>query len=272
MRRNFAQVMREGKIDLENEYSKLYSLFYGKNSKDGKSVEDVISLNFLDFHFRGTCLSLDEFNQTHSICFVEQPQNFNIDYLVNFCEYIYNFITPLRDGCFFRNFNKYAYIQHILTVIGVIGYMPSNEDGFTIFVPKDSVATSVSESALIPIDVSYKVIAYNHYSMKGDLESKRQTLLIFADLLEPKRADLQATDSTFASDLFYAFNNFNIRHNNIDPTGTKYKKPVGALTKEQLEQWYDEVYQMCLLAFMKLEHIERKKNLDDLKDRIENKK
>lgn len=76
----------------------------------------------------------------------------------------------------------------------------------------------------------------------------------------------------FASDLFYTFNNFNIRHNNVDPAGPKYKKPVGDLTKEQLESWYDEVYQMCLLAFMRLEHVPRKQEFDMLKDKIENKK
>ena len=104
------------------------------------------------------------------------------------------------------------------------------------------------------------------------LESKRQTLLMFADLLEPKRDELETVDKKFASDLFYTFNNFNIRHNNVDPAGPKCKKPVGDLTKEQLESWYDEVYQMCLLAFMRLEHVPRKQEFDMLKDKIENKK
>ena len=95
---------------------------------------------------------------------------------------------------------------------------------------------------------------------------------MFADLLEPKRDELETVDKKFASDLFYTFNNFNIRHNNVDPAGPKYKKPVGDLTKEQLESWYDEVYQMCLLAFMRLEHVPRKQEFDMLKDKIENKK
>ena len=152
------------------------------------------------------------------------------------------------------------------------GYIQCSEDGFTIFVPKDNAAIAVSESELIPEALSYKIIAYNHHSMKGNLESKRQTLLMFADLLEPKRDELETVDKKFASDLFYTFNNFNIRHNNVDPAGPKYKKPVGDLTKEQLESWYDEVYQMCLLAFMRLEHVPRKQEFDMLKDKIENKK
>ena len=41
------------------------------------------------------------------------------------------------------------------------------QDGFTIFVPKDNAAIAVSESELIPEALSYKIIAYNHHSMKG---------------------------------------------------------------------------------------------------------
>lgn len=272
MRRNFAQILREGKIDIKNEYSKLYTLFYTKDPRDEKSVADIIAQSFLDFNFRGTCLTLEEFNKVHDFHFEQAPEDFDIDYLINFCEYIFNFISHLQDAGFFRSFDKHTFIAHILTVIEAFGYASAYEDNFTIFVPKDNSAIAVSESELIPTNISYKVIAYNHHSMKGDLDSKRQTLLAFADLLEPQRQKLESIDRQFASDLFYAFNNFNIRHNNTDPTSPKYKKPVGELTSEQLEAWYDEVYQMCLLAFMRLEHVPRKQNFDALKDKIENKK
>ena len=79
----------------------------------------------------------------------------------------------------------------------------------------------------MPAPLSYKVIAYNHHSKKGDLENKRQILLALADVLEPQRKILESIDRQFASDLFYVYNNFNIRHNNVDPTGPKYKKPIG---------------------------------------------
>lgn len=102
-----------------------------------------------------------------------------------------------------------------------------------------------------------------------NLAEKKTTLLDLANLLEPQRTILERIDKTFSSDLFYTFNNFHIRHNNIDQLGTKYKKPVGDLSDEQLEYWYDEVYQMCLLAFMRLEHIDRKKKFDSLKSQIE---
>lgn len=128
---------------------------------------------------------------------------------------------------------------------------------------------AVAEGEFIPESLSYRLISYNHYSMKGNLAEKKTTLLDLANLLEPQRTNLERIDKTFSSDLFYTFNNFHIRHNNMDQLGTKYKKPVGDLSDEQLEYWYDEVYQMCLLAFMRLEHIDRKKKFDSLKSQIE---
>ena len=272
MRRNFAQVLKEGKVDLKREYSKLFNLFYGKDHRDGKSLADLVSMNFEECYFRGTCLDLDEFNQVHGFHFEEQPRNFSTDYLVSFCEYIYNFILHFEDRYFFSMLNKSFYLQQIDKVIEAIGYSHCPEDGFTIFVPKDNAAIAVSESKQIPATFSYKIIAYNHHTMRGNLESKRQTLLTFADLLESKRSELEAVDKKYASDLFYSFNSFNIRHNNTDPASPKYKKPVGDLSTEQLESWYDEVYQMCLLAFLRLEHVPRKQEFDMLKDKIENKK
>lgn len=271
MRRNFAQVLKSGKVDIKREYSKLYNLFYGEDIRDGESLADLISKNFECFYFRGTCLDLEEFDEVNGFNFEKEPKDFDLDYLVSFCEYIYNFVMYFEDRFFFESINKFFYIEQIQKVIDAIGYMQANDDGFTIFVPKDNGAISVSESNLIPENVSYKIISYNHHSMSGDIEGKKQTLITLADLLEPKRKDLDSVDKQLSSDLFYAFNNFNIRHNNIDPSGKKYKKAVAELPKEDLEKWYDNTYQMCLLAFMQLENIERKIEFNALKEKIETK-
>ena len=48
-RRNFIQVLREGRIDIKNEYSKLYSMFYERDTRDNKSLAEIISFNLLIF-------------------------------------------------------------------------------------------------------------------------------------------------------------------------------------------------------------------------------
>lgn len=271
MRRNFAQVLKTGKVDLKKEYSKLYVLFYGKDDRDGKSLADLISMNFESIYFRGTCLDLDEFDEKYGFQFVAQPQDFDIDYLVSFCEYIYNFVLCFEDRYFFTQINKHFYLQHINKVIEAIGYMESREDEFTIFVPKDNAAIAVSESEHIPENVSYKVIAYNHHSMKGNLEAKKAVLQQLASILEAKRKNLSRADKTLETNLFYSFNNLNIRHNNVDPElKGKYKAYVAQMSTDELEKWYDETYQMCLLAFLQIENLDRKAEFDKLKAKIEN--
>lgn len=271
MRRNFAQVLKAGKVDLKKEYSKLYVLFYGKDDRDGESLADLISVNFGSIYFRGTCLDLDEFDEKYKFCFVEQPQDFDIDYLVSFCEYIYNFVLCFEDRYFFAQINKHFYLQHINKVIEAIGYMESREDEFTIFVPKDNAAIAVSESEHIPENVSYKVIAYSHHSMKGNLEAKKAVLQQLASILEAKRKNLSRADKTLETNLFYSFNNLNIRHNNVDPElKGKYKAYVAQMSTDELEKWYDETYQMCLLAFLQIENLDRKAEFDKLKAKIEN--
>lgn len=109
--------------------------------------------------------------------------------------------------------------------------------------------------------------------MRGNVEGKKEILLKYASLLEPKEKILNSINPSLKKDLFYLFNNLNIRHNNIDCSDKgNYKKYVSEMTPQQIEEWYDETYQMCLLAFLEIEQSERKKKFDKLKESIENTK
>ena len=154
-------------------------------------------------------------------------------------------------------------LEQIRLVIEAIGYTSASDDGKTIFVEKSPVAIAVSESDLIPAELSYKVLEYDHYALKGDIEKKKHIILQLAQILEAKSKELQKISSSLKDDLFFLFNNLNLRHNNV-----KYKRIVSELDKGQLEHWYDETYQMCLLAFMELEQAERKKAFDEFKKQI----
>lgn len=285
MRRNFAQILKEAKIDIKCEYQKLYSMLYDRSIQVSNtkriSAYDELSDYFLGFYFRGTCLSIEEFNDLHGFHFEKEPENFNIDSLISICEYIENMLMGYQSTKYTSTVGYMAipqqpainiqfYFMQIAQVIEKIGYMPLTQDGLTIYVEKSPAAISVSESDLIPKDLSYKVISYNHHTMKGNIQEKKNTILKLADLLEAKRSQLATIDRTFCSDIFYLFNNLNIRHNNIDPSAIgKFKQVVANMSQEELEHWYDETYQMCLLAFLRLEQSERKAEFDKLKSKIE---
>lgn len=262
-RRNFAQVLKEAKIDIKREYKRLYDWFYKPEEnifhdlsfdlENHPTLAEKINSVFLSFPFRDTCTSLDDFDESHGFFFEECPKRFNIDYLVNFCEYLYNLVI-------FSQIQEKNFIFHIEKVIDKIGYMKANEEKLYIFVPRSQPAIIVSE--ILPPNLSYKVIEYNHHSMKGDLERKKVTLKLLADKLELEKNELKSVDAQLHSDLFYLFNNINIRHNN-----PKNVNSVNILGKE-LEEWYDYTYELCLLAFMEIEHKEHKSKVSELKKKL----
>jgi hypothetical protein len=104
--------------------------------------------------------------------------------------------------------------------------------------------------------------------MMGKLDKKRDFLRAFAHELEPKQSSLEKINKDLKNDLFFLFNNMDIRHNNSDSNnGKKYKEFVDNMNNKELEDWYDYIYKMCLLAFLELEHLERKEQLEKLKEK-----
>lgn len=266
MRKNFAQILQEANIDIRKEYSRLYSMLYDASDSE-PSLYDEFCEHFGDFWFRGTATSLPDFDEQYGFNYVESPQDFSLDYLVSFCEYFYNLCIAYNAQRDFMCLSVEPFMQQINRVISNIGYTQSLKDGLTIFVEKSNEAIAVAE--ILPKELSYKVISYNHHSMKGNVAQKKDILLKLANLLEAERRKLSSINSTLEDNLFYAFNNLNIRHSNIDVNSPKYKKYVDEMPIDELEQWYDELYQMCLLAFLEIDNLERKKRFNELKNQIE---
>ena len=279
MRRNFAQILQSGKVDYKKEYKKLYDLLFGGEmdiNGEYHSTYTELSDSFTSFYFHGTYLTLQEFDEENGFNFPDPSKaNPKFDDLILLMEYFYNMLTGYMGAnhfAFDNRINTQFLMQHILKVSEAIGYTQASEDGFTVFVEKNAVVSAVAESELIPLELSYKLIAYDHHSMRGDLEGKKTIILRLAALLEAKKSILHQVNLNLENDLFYIFNNFNLRHNNCDSSAKgKYKPYIANMKKDDLEKWYDEAYQMCLLAFMEIEQAARKPKFDAIKTEIEEK-
>lgn len=107
MRRNFAQILKEAKIDIKSEYQKLYGMLYDRSIQVSNtkriSAYDELSDYFLGFYFRGTCLSIEEFNDVNGFHFEKEPEPFSIDNLILLCEYIENIFKETRPIFSYQN-------------------------------------------------------------------------------------------------------------------------------------------------------------------------
>lgn len=159
-----------------------------------------------------------------------------------------------------------AYLQQVLKVIDVLCYIQSTENSIVIFVPKSADVISAAE--IVKPSLSYKIIEYNHRTLQGNIDGKKAILLLLAEELEPRRRELKKINQSIENDLFTLFNNLNIRHNNCDTDSQYYKPVVADMPKNELEQWYDETYQLCLLSFLELDNIERSEKIQALRERL----
>lgn len=132
----------------------------------------------------------------------------------------------------------------------------------TIVIEDNPAVTAVAE--IVKPEMAIELIRYNHFLLKGNIKEKQRILKIIADALEARQAELNSIDHSFKSDLFNLINSINIRHSNTEPSSSYYHEFVAKMSDEELENWYDETYQMMLLAFLRLDNVERSQKVKEL--------
>ena len=267
VRRTFADLLNDYSFSVDMEYETLHRLMYSRGALvSGRCLNDEIVRNFIYMPFRGTAISADSFNRRFNLDFEERQASNDIDYFVRFCEYVYNSarglqLVGLGDG----QLNLFV-INHIQKVLDGIGYAPIKDGEVTVFVENEP---EVVEAALVATpDAGQQMMRYHHHSLKGDLEGKKSILLRLADEIEPRRSDLKRVSGELENQLFFAFNNLNIRHNNTEPGSKNYHSSVARMDARRLEEWYDRTHAMCAEAILALARFEVKAELQDLKDNL----
>lgn len=222
---------------------------------------------------RGTCICTDDLLDVLDIREIPDEDGLREDnqFIFRFCEYAANIVFLLKHKILSHDTlgdNAEAILKNIQLFLGwynyEIKYYEKKEKA--LVVPKDAVSTAVAE--ILDSNLAYSVIEYNHYLLKGDVEKKKAILLALGNEIEPRRSEIESLNKQLASDIFFMLNNLDIRHNNRQKGDKHYKEKIAKMRLSTLEKWYDELYQIMLLAILLLDNTERTNKINELKTKI----
>lgn len=266
-------------FDLPRELNRLYRLFEKERivyyRPDTHSVREYVYLyGFSTWRNRGRCVDANDFLSLLGYDQLWISASDNTYDLFTLIEIIYNFwyITDRRQHIaqgYSDGATKFKLLKKIMDdCLAHYNYkaLYSRSLEQLIVIEDKPEATAVAE--IVDQNIGHKVLRYNHYMLKGDLQTKKDILLAIGADLEPKRKQLKEIDKDLEDGIFYILNNLNLRHNNESGGDKNYRQAVADMDDDTLENWYDELYQMMLLAYLQLDQIERTSKVKALKQLV----
>jgi hypothetical protein len=291
LKNNIFEILRES-LDFHSEVNRINILFNENtfcetlaNKATNDTYEHRISADelfekylFSNWKQRNRCVKLEEVRDILRFEQIVRNTNPELKEVLSFLEYVLNIWTLSRN---------YANANDKIELCGRYTMLEENMNSFlddlnhefhffeaeekVLICEKNSQVTAVAD--IVDTETAMKVVRYNHFLLKGDMDTKKNIIFHLSGKLEPKRKRLTALDKEFSSNLFSLFNNLNLRHNNKDKEDEKkYNKVVAKMRKSTLEKWYDEAYQMALLAFLLLDNVKRSTKVVKLNERIKSTK
>ena len=209
---------------------------------------------FVRWKQRGSCLNCAEMRKKLGV-----PKNALLEDKVITLEYFINIINLIQKNIDFgvtsglyRDNNFTLLIQNIEIFLDKLNYEKHifEDEEKVILVPKNPAATAVAE--ISSEDTALAILMYHHASLKGNLTRKKELLRQIAQEYEPLLKKGIDGFSDYFSKARDFLNNLDIRHNNGDSSIVKNLSP------EELENWYDELYQLLLFCVLIRDNKDRK--------------
>ena len=284
MRKNIFDIVSES-IDMPGEVQRIIEMAKNEKTLVTDSYPYYTLFDFVDEHcfrdwtYRGHCINVDDYLNAINLDDLETSAMVNTDALLTLIELVYNFwnlayhkFSEPQKGYELHWCGNFFHLKDVMDDIldqyNQMAYM-NNEQTFVLVIENKQAVTATAE--ILPSSLSFDVIKYNHKTLQGEVELKKNILISLGTELEPKRKELQIINKQLSEDIFFMLNNINIRHNNRSKKDiSKYKEFVAKITKARLEKWYDELYQMILLVFLLLDNANRTEQIKELKSKIIN--
>lgn len=244
-----------------------------ENGAPTSAIEYIDKYLFKSWKQRGTCIDCSDLEQTLEIDFLPDTKDeLTNEFILTYCEYAANMLYLLQQKAAKKDELTdiiFAAEENIKKFLAWYNYelkcYPNEQK--VLVVSNNPSATSVAES-IENEELSYSVIEYNHYLLKGNIAKKKAILLALGDDLEPRRPEIALINKKLEDSIFFMLNNLDIRHNNRTKGDKNYKEKVAKMSKVKLEKWYDELYQLILTAYICMENEKRINAIDKLKTEI----
>lgn len=265
-------------ITLPDEVDRIVTMSTKENILQQYNVEYTLfdyvnKVGFRDWKHRGHFINVKDFLKAIKYDeILKSAKNENIDAFMSLIELTYNFwhlsylkLVDDRSSTYWQN--NYFHLRNVmLDNLEKYNHKAYVNDDMILVIEDKPEVTAVAE--IVEVGLALDIIRYNHRSLQGEIDAKKAILLSLGAELEPRRKELQSLNKQLSEDIFFMLNNLNLRHNNRSKKDKNYKEAVAKMRKDRLEKWYDELYQMILLAMLLLDNVDRTAKVKDLKDKI----
>lgn len=267
-RRNIFELLKEN-YDIKYEMNKITTLFDSQLFKHIDSytynqtictIENIVDNRLLfTWKQRNSCLSCNEIKIKLDLKFDYST----LDNVILILEYYANLIYLVdiyinHNEINYQKFKEYIMLkENIINLLDHINYeiYTIEKDEKVLIVPKNPAATAVAE--ISDEETAMAILIYNHHTLKGDLETKRELLNSIARTYEPLLKSPIEGYKDFYEKTNQLLNNLHIRHNNLEEVNNK--NLVIDIDDKTLEHWYDELYQLLLFCVLIDDNLKRKK-------------
>ena len=272
-RKNYFELIQDMGFDADKEFEMISKLISEKRSPSSItlsliSLQNVFNVNFILYlkYRKIQFTSYDEVNK-----YFKNNMN-GTERLFSYIEFIIDLYSFLKKNTGKMNnsdrYNYYLISNSFREIEDRINYSLDKtnhelielDSGNRIIVEKNIYASEVSQIVSeTSIQDAIKVLEYNHFANKGNIERKKEILISLATYLEPFRDELNDSEELkevmkvnnnkkiiAVEQLFNMYNNLGLRHNNS-------KQYHLEMTEEELEQWYDDMYASTLFVILSLD-------------------
>ena len=247
VRKNYFEILDGMNFNPSTEFDTLCILL-------SNGLLEELNHKFLNYQNRRTFIDFDEFLK---FC-LSQADN-ELEKLFIFAELLNDMLSIINPNHPFLRNDVYAVRENINRVLELSNHeFLTLESGRQIIVEKNVYASEVSQIVSeTSIQDAIKVLEYNHFANKGNVQRKKEILISLANYLEPLRKELNNSEELkdimkvnnqkviAFEKLFEMYNNFGLRHNNSN----QYHLD---LADDELEQWYDDIYTSTLFVILSM--------------------